>query len=147
MHPRATFVDNLDAHVAAIRLGDVRVDRIGQHRQRDRDDDHGCRHDPEYAHPARAPLKLFIRHSYSLDLSTPTRSRRSTARRTASAAPTTAAATNSAERPYAEASVIYGNVNSSVWNCAINQRDNKPPRMEPAGNATSSSAPISASRT
>jgi hypothetical protein len=99
MHARATFVDDFDANVAAVCLGKVRRDRVRQQGQRDRDDDHGSRNDPEHPHPARAPLKLIIRHSYSLDLSTPTRSSRSTPRRTDSAAPTTAAATNSAERP------------------------------------------------
>src|SRR4030095_15705787 len=109
---------DFDAHVGTIRTSEVRLDCIGQHRQRDRDDDHGRRYDPEYAHPARAPPQVFIRHSYSLDLSTPTRSRLSTPRRTASAAPMTAAATNNAERPYAEDCVMYGKVNSSVWNWA-----------------------------
>ena len=36
-------------------------------------------------HPPGAPLKVFIRHSYSLDLSTPTKSNLSTPRLTVSA--------------------------------------------------------------
>src|SRR5688500_8217854 len=99
MHARATFVDDFDANIAGLRLGKTRLDRVRQQGHADRNDDHGCRNDPEHPHPPRAPLKLFIRHSYSLDLSTPTRSSRSTPRRTDSAAPTTAAAANSAERP------------------------------------------------
>lgn len=94
-HARSTLIEKTCADRAAIDGRDFDGDGLRhqrEHREQNQNDD------TEGINPAMADHVDELFHTYSRDLSTATRSSRSTSRRTQSAATTTAAMTMSAER-------------------------------------------------